>query len=503
MSRPPSKELIALEREIGLEDRFYDYVPMAWPIVEPGTQFVDSWSLGCMCEHLQAAVEGEIRKLVINVPPGNSKSRLAGVLLPSWVWPRDPDWRWIYGAYGDKLVNRDAKDFRSLCASDWYTLRWGDRVRIPSQTKVELVENLATGWRLGTTPGGEVTGFHGNAHVIDDPIKPEELSDLMLTKVREWRKRTMSSRWRRAPGEINTEILIMQRLHCDDLSAQLIEEGAVHLRLPVEFNSRKWPRCETKWGRDPREDGELLNETRFPREVVDEQRRLMGPLTASAQLDQDPIPAGGAMFKAADLRYWAAEPGPVATAGPDAPPSVALPKRFDFIVITADCSMKDEEQNDPVALQVWGRNGPNYFLLAGEVDQMDLAKTCRRLTAMRTTGWGKLASYILVEDKANGPNVIKTLEKRFPGVMKVDPKRSKVDRAMACTPMFDSHNVYLPDPSMPGYSWVLDFILELVKFPRARHDDQVDAMGQAILFLHEKISYLTAAMAKLRGQRAA
>ena len=493
------EDLVLLEREVGLQDGLHAFMQMAWSIVEPGTQFVDSWAVGAICEHAQAAVEGEIKKLVINVPPGCSKSRTLGCFLPAWKWARTPDFRWIYAAYGEKLINRDAKDFWKLITSNWYKDRWGTSFDLPTVPRIEHIQNSKTGWRLGTTPGGEVTGFHGNAHVIDDPIKPEELTELELARVRDWRGRTMSSRWRRAPGQVTTEMLIMQRLHVMDLSEELIEEGAVHVMIPMEYEPAR--AYSTPWGRDMRtEEGELLLPERFSADVVAEMKQRLGPIQAAAQLQQDPVPAGGAVFKQSAFRFWAP---PHLAAG--LPGTLELPKTFDCLILSLDCAFKDDEKiHDWVVCQLWGKRGWNYFLIDQYREHVDFDSTVQAVIGM--TQKHRTVGKILVEDKANGPAVISVLEKRWPGRLeKAVPKRSKTDRAVAVTPFFGdpakgrTGNVFFPHESIPGYAWVgKDFLPEVIRFPRGKHDDQVDCMSQALTYLQENANYLAEAMAAVK-----
>jgi predicted phage terminase large subunit-like protein len=489
-----SRELIALEREIGLSDNLHTFMQMAWSVVEPGTHFVDSWSVGCICEHVQAAVEGQIPQLVVNVPPGSSKSRITGCFLPAWQWLRKPDFRWIFAAYGERLVNRDAEDFWKLIVSDWFQARWSDKFQLPTVPKKELIKNKNTGWRFGTTPGGEVTGWHANAQIIDDPIKPEDLTELGLISVREWRARTMSTRWRRAPGQVNTEILIMQRLHTADLSAELIEEGAVHVCIPMEFVPGK--AFSSPWGRDPRTAaGELLYPERCNTDQLAVLKKRLGPLQASAQLQQDPVPEGGAVFKKDWLRYWAPE-------SLGLPNTVPLPRNYDMEILSVDCAFKDDEKtNDPVVCQHWGKRSKDFYLLGQVRDWLDFTSTCAAVDKMKAAN--RRVTKILVEDKANGTAVMNVLSKKYGErtFEKATPKRSKTDRAVAVTPFWDAGCVYLPHPAVPGYEWVAELVKEILQFPRGKHDDQVDAMSQAITYLQEWANYLAAAMAAVRENR--
>ena len=493
----PLEQQIALcDRETGLRGSLEDFVQLAWPQVYPGSPFVDNWHIGLICEHYEAVFAGQIRELVINLPPGGSKSSVTCVMAPTWDWLRRPADSFIFAAYGQKLVRRDAYAALQLIQSDWFRARWGDLFTVPTVPAVDLINNNKTGFRLGCTPGGEVTGFHANFQIIDDPNKPEELTKVGLAAVKDWMGRTMATRWRRPPA-INGTILIMQRLHCDDLSQEMIDRGAVHICLPANFDPSR--RTVTTWGKDPRTIlGELLDPVRLPQRLIDETRRTLGPMNAAAQLDQSPVPEGGAVFKSAWLKFWSTVRTGKYAIRPGMPESeiVAAPSQLDQTVDSWDCAFKGDETSDPVAGQKWSRCGAHFFLHSQVYGQLDFPATVegvRRLARMEPFATAKL-----IEDKANGPAVVVTLTDKVPGIIAVDPRGGKFSRASASAGLFEAGDVFLPDPAMPGYEWVLDFLLELLSFPRAKHDDRVDACTQALLYLAENTNYLKTAMEAVR-----
>ena len=469
-------DLIACDRETALRGSFYDFVRLAWPEVYPSSPFRDNWHIPLICEHYEAALRGEIRELVINLPPGGSKSSLTCVMLNAWDWVRHPQRSYIYAAYGQHLVRRDAYAFRQMIQSDWWRKRFGDRFAIPTVPAVDNIKNDKGGFRFGTTPGGEVTGWHANVQVIDDPNKPEDLTKAGMDAVRLWKQRTLASRWRRPP-ELNALILIMQRLHCDDLSQLLIDQGAVHLCFPAEFDPTR--RTVTKWGEDPRrEAGELMDPVRLPASMIARLRKDLG-LHASAQLDQAPVPEGGAVFKKEWLKYW------------DVPPP-----QLDQTIISWDCAYKDEQHADYVAGQVWGRCGGQFYLLEQTYGHLSFSATLKAIVGLREKYSGAIT---LIEEKANGPAIVQTLQAKVPGIVAVDPRGGKFSRAASCTGYFEAGDIFLPNPGNPGFSWVMSsYVPELLSFPRARHDDQVDATTQAILYLQENTSWLKAAMERVR-----
>jgi predicted phage terminase large subunit-like protein len=466
---------VAIDRELGLRGRLVDYVELCWPIVEPGSRFVGGWHIDNICDHLEATYKQEISNLVINVPPGCSKSLLACVFWPTWCWLQDPGLRWIFGSFDNELTLRDAARAHALITSDWHKARWGDRLVVPSETAMSNYETQAKGFRFATSVMGKATGRHGDCHVIDDPTKPKDVTPAGLKIASDWRRSTLASRFRSSRRQT---VLIMQRLHCADLAQEMIDEGAVHLRLPMEFEPKTI--CETKWGRDERtEEGELLCPARFDAEAVASMKKAMGTMVSSAQLQQRPVPEGGSIFKSEWLQNRWKE----------------LPASFSQTILSWDCAFKDTDGSDFVVGQVWGVYQGRYYLLDQAKGKWDFVTTLDRFEA-QCRKWPK-AMGKLVEDKANGTAVINMLKKKITGLIEIQPEGGKESRASAVSPLFEAGNVVLPDPGMPGFSWVDEYVSELTTFPMAAHDDQVDATTQALNYLHQKTSRLKEAMDRM------
>lgn len=474
--------LEALDRELagrGL-NRFID---IAWPEVAPGDSYVSNWHIDAICEHLEAVIDGEIHRLVINVPPGSTKSLTCAVFFPAWAWTKDPTLRFIYACYNDQLSRRDSRKCRSLIGSKWYQERWGYRYRILDQRKDKAEDSSKRystnegGFRLITSIKGGVTGEHGDIQIVDDPIKPLEvtgslaISKTALERVLTWWNETMSTRM---VNQYSARIIIMQRLHQGDLAGEMLRQGGYeHLCLPMEYEKKRI--CATVLGTpDPRkEDGELLDPVRFPREAVDKTKHDLGPRGTAAQLQQDPTPAAGNLFKREQFKFYKKRP------------------KCTQQVQSWDCAFKDLDTSSFVVGQVWGLVDSDYYLLAQKRARMSLTVTVSAVKNL-TKRYPKAIAK-LIEDKANGPAVVDMLKKKISGFRLVTPQGGKEARANAVEPLFEAGNVYLPDPSIAP--WIKEYIEEMVAFPAALNDDQVDATTQALIYLHRKnLNRLRAAM---------
>jgi len=461
---------VSIQREIGLRGKLIDFVPMAWPVIEPASHFLSNWHIGAVCEHLEAVTSGEIKRLIINQPPGTMKSRLVCVLWPTWVWIRDPGSRWMFASYDSGLTKRDAGAALKIFESRWFKDRWGDKVMLPKEVSVTNYENSMGGFRFATSVGGKATGRHVDYQVFDDPIKPKELTKVRLEECIQWWDQTMATRAR----DIQTfrRIGIMQRLHDKDLAGHCIEQGYTLLKLPMRYEPN------AAWIRDPRvEEGELLWPERFPEGETASLERTLGSIGAASQLQQRPVPEGGNIFRREWFKFWD-----------------VVPDKFDQMIQTWDLAFKGKDDSDFVVGQVWGRKGGEYYLVDQTRARMKFPATVDAIKAM-TLKYPKTVAK-LVEDKANGPAVCDTLAKEVSGIIMVNPQGGKEARANAVSPLFEAGNIYLPPRER--FPWVNEYMLEMESFPFGANDDQVDASTQGLTWLHLRRTNFLAAMKKLK-----
>lgn len=293
---------ISVEREL-CRRSLADFVRMAWHVVEPSQKYVAGWAVDAIAEHLEAVSDGQIKRLLINVPPGLMKSLLTGVFWPAWEWGpgANASLRYVCGAHEQGLAIRDGVKMRRLITSDWYQARWPIGLTGDQNQKVKF-ENTATGFRQACAVRS-MTGNRGDRVIIDDPHNVEgAFSDAEReTTCREFRE-TVPTRLNN-PGE-SAIVVIMQRLHERDVSGMILADGLgyEHLMLPMRFEPDR--RCTTSIGfTDPRtEPGELLFPERFPEKTVTELESTLREYGAAGQLQQRPAPRGGGLITAGKLR---------------------------------------------------------------------------------------------------------------------------------------------------------------------------------------------------------
>src|SRR5919199_90610 len=470
------------------------FVRSAWPLLEPATPFREGWHLDALCEALEAVARGELRRLIINVPPRHMKSLAAAVFFPCWLWLSRPEARLLYASYSQALSIRDSLKCRRLIEADGTAgegtlierlgyrgllLLLGEDWGLTGDQRAKArFENSRTGYRLATSVGGTATGEGGDLLVIDDPHKADEVeSDARRAAVLDWHDATMATRLN--DPRRGAEVVIMQRLHERDLTGHLLEQGGFeHLCLPAEYE----PGHPARWPRDPRtEPGEPHWPEQFGPEELGRLKRALGSYRAAGQLQQRPAPAEGAILRRAWWRYF--------------DPGADLPD-FDELLQSWDMAFAASDGSDYVVGQVWGRFGADRYLLYQVRERLEFTETVAAMVEL--TAWveerfpAHRGHLKLVEDRANGPALISTLRGKIAGIVAVSPRGDKVARARAIAPELEAGNVYLPGrPNRDGSgydplgtpAWVQALVDEAASFPNAAHDDQVDALSQALLRL--------------------
>src|SRR6266702_8063616 len=309
-------ELSPLEKFDAEEARldFKLFAQAAWPIIEPGKKFVPGWHLDAIAEHLQAVIKGDIKRLLVNMPPRHGKSSFISTLIHPWSWLHNPSLSWLCASYALNLATRDNLKCRRIIKSKWWQERDRHLFELTKDQDAKMkFENNFSGYRQAVSVGAAgTTGEGGDILVIDDPHPIEQKrSDIKREAVLDWFLNTWMSRLN--DEKTGAMIAVGQRVHSQDVSGLIIEGAAggewTHLNLPAEYETAipcrtYFPQSGKTW-QDPRkEEGELLWEEKFPRPVIEQKKRIHGPLGFAAIYQQRPVPAGGAIYKEKDRRFF-------------------------------------------------------------------------------------------------------------------------------------------------------------------------------------------------------
>lgn len=428
-----------------------------------------------ICQKLDQFLEDVAQKksprLIICMPPRSGKSELVSRRFPAYLLGRYPELSFVGTSYSTDLAGTFAKDTQRIMESEAFKDVFPE-VRIPEKgtpangkirqaDRFEILGHRGSYYSVGV--GGSLTGRGADILVVDDPVS--NMEDAMSERVREktWDWFTSVAYTRLSPGA--GMVVMATRWHMDDLIGRLLD--AQHRGEGDVWEVVNYPAI-AEHDEPHRKQGEALHPKRFGLKSLEAIRRAVGSKVWNALYQQHPVPDGGAVFKSDWMRYWTPE---------------TLPNHFDSTCMSWDMTFKESNTSDFVVGQVWGRKDANFYLLDQVRARMDFVKTCEAFITLAQKH--PHVTRKLVEDKANGPAVIASLKSKVTGIVPITPKESKEARASAVTTLWEAGNVFLPDPEYA--SWVkTEFIPELLTFPGGAHDDQVDAMTQALTDMNKR-----------------
>lgn len=531
--RDQFRTAILLNRRLRLRKTFEGpggllaFVRYFWRVLEPQTRFVEGWPLEAICLHLEAVSRGEINRLLINVPPGFMKSLLVDVFWPAWEWAIvGGHLRYVTFSYSSGLTERDNRRFGALVTCQEYQELFGEQIKVVKLGD-RMVSNTATGWKLASSVGGVGTGERGDRVILDDPHNVKEAeSEIIRSETVRWFRESMSNRLN--DMDSGAIIVIMQRLHGDDVSGVILEKGMnyVHLMIPMKYDydrqtDEEFEPITTAIGwYDPRYDEfdpddpqQLLAwPQRFPERIVEALEVDMGPYATAGQYQQSPTPRGGGIFKRHWWQLWDSPDGKFPV--------------FDYLLASVDSAFTEKERNDPTALTIWGtftnKEGKRRVMLvhawrkhlqfSGERNEPRPGESRLDFIQRTQEGWGLVewikyscerfkVDNLLIESKASGISAAQELSNRFGrlnfGVQLCSVSGSKEARALAAQPTFSQLLVYAP-----AREWAEMVIDEMEAFPKHKYADLTDSATQAIKFIKDNDLLVDDAEAEARERDA-
>jgi predicted phage terminase large subunit-like protein len=488
------------------EDSLYEFLKGAWHVFD-SAPWVDGWCIDAIAEHLQAVVDGEIKRLIINIPPRCSKSAMSSVAFPAWTWAQraishtsGPGVSFLFASFREDLSRRDSVNCRKVIESKWYQDRWGDRFQLSGdQNTKSRFTNDKGGFRLITSIESKgATGDGSNIIVLDDCNSAREVeSEAIIESTLDWFDGTLGTRLNNQ--KLGAVIQIQQRLGENDLTGHITSKekhGWVHLCLPMEYESFQSITTSIGW-KDPRSvEGELLWPERFGPDEVKGLKTWMGDWRAAGQLQQRPEPRGGGVIKADWWLKWE---------GAQFPP-------MDYIIGCLDTAYTLDTMNDPSGMIVWGIfSGDSMAQSTLAMDKetqrpmyIDRTYTEGAPAAMMMNAWTDRYEFhelikkvvqtcklmkvdlLLIENKAAGISVAQEIRRLYSnerfGVQLFDPKsQDKFARLVSVQHIFQEGMVWAPDRP-----WADAVIKQVGAFPRGRHDEYVDMTSMGLRVLRDR-----------------
>jgi len=460
---------------------FGSFAKKAFNIIEPGTVFEWGWHLDCIAEHLQAQYEGdaEVRKLIINIPPRCLKSVLVAQLYPAWVLGNAPSHQFIGASYAHTLAERNVIKCRQIVRSDWFVDTFIN-TKI-AQSQQDYFTTTQSGQYKGSGIGGTITGFGCGTLIIDDPISPKEAGSdtIRLTAISEIRS-TLFSRFNKfAEGKL---IMIMQRLHEQDPTGDLLKDGGYyHLKLPAENKSKtiSYSRCAKTW---TMETGQLLT-PRLKREDLDELCLNLTEYNYVGQYLQDPVPLGGGEFKEAWLQTYFQ--------------GSIKPREMNVVILMdqaggEELNKKKKKLSDWTVYAVIGlASDNNYYLLDMIRDRLNATERVDTMFMLHRK-WNALCGKppkVGVEQigMMTDAHYIREKQKQEAyhfSITELGGTQIKEERIRWLVPVMQQHRFYIPptlayvDSQDRKFDLIVELKGEMASFPKARWDDILDTLSR-------------------------
>lgn len=454
-----------------LRKDFKSFAIKAFNEVSPNSTYLDNWHVDVICDQLLDVLEGKKKRLIINIPPRYMKSIICSIALPAFILGQNPKASIIVVSYSDELSTKLANDCKRVIESAWYREAFPS-TRLSKKASNDF-ETTRGGGRFATSVNGTLTGRGADYLIIDDPIKPQDaFSDLVRTKTNDWFCNTLYSRLNnKNEGRI---ILVMQRLHEYDLTGFLLENDSSYVLVCIQaIAERDEEHCLRSGRLIIRQKGEALHPERESLEkLLKLKDSVLGSIFAG-QYQQNPAPIEGAIVKKKWLHYY----NPKELMGAINRGEVKISQ----IIQSWDTANKIEKHNDYSACATLLRdpNDNSYVLdmYRAKLEFPDLIKAVKKKHDDVKKAYQKAVD-VLIEDKGSGTSLIQELKANhslYP--KKINPEADKQTRLLSVSHLLETGKCMFPDDNP---SWWYDFEQELLRFPFVRHDDQCDALSQAL-----------------------
>ena len=435
------------------------FVHKVFTTVSPGDLYRHNWHIEAITYDLGRCLSSDNTRLLITQPPRSLKSICSSVAIVAWALGHDPALRFICVSYSQELAGDLSRQFRLVVDSDWYRALF-PRMRLTKDTGAQCVTS-AGGGRIATSIGGTITGRGADIIIVDDPLKAEDaFSETARNAVIDWYSTTLVTRLNdKARGAI---VVVMQRLHEDDLAGHLLIQGGWrHLDLPaIAIEDQRICIGPNPDDMHCRKEGEVLHPEREPRATLDRIKADLGSLTFSAQYQQRPIPLEGNLVKRDWFKTY------------DDPPAATQQSR---IVQSWDVAGTATKRSDWSVCTTWAVHQKTFYLLDVWRGRSEYPALKRQVITLQQAHG---AQTVLIEKTGLGLNLVQDLTADspagFPNPIGVTPQGDKLTRMEAECARIEAGHVVLPREA----PWLAQLLAELLAFPNGRYDDQVDSVSQ-------------------------
>ena len=448
---------------------FYEFSLEAFKTLHNGQELNYNWHIEYICDKLQLEAErivrGEKRNkhILINVPPRTLKSELVNVFFSVYCWVLDDSIQFLSSSYSSSLSITLSTQARRVIESDWFRLHFPDVVLSKDENTKSRFTTPKGGLRYSTSTGGTVTGMGGDIIVIDDPQNPQlARSEVERENANRFFNETLRSRLN--DPEVGVFIVVMQRLHENDLTGMLLAKEPNewdHTCLPAEVSDNVIPyELSANYV-----DG-LLFPKRLSQAVLNSFKTGLGAYGYSGQYSQLPSPSDGGILKGDWFN--------IIKSFPLDANNKPVNLKWDFYLDTA---YTNKQENDATALMCAAFHDNELYIKEVKAVRLEFPELIKEIQHFASVNGYSNSSRIYVEPKASGKSIVQMLRKSTGLNIMEDkpPTQDKISRVTAVSPFIESRRVNLLDGR-----YINDFLNELKAFPNGAHDDQVDVLVMAI-----------------------
>jgi predicted phage terminase large subunit-like protein len=450
---------VSKSRIVEATDRsdFVSFFRKCFHTLMPHAVLLMTWHIYAMAFKFEQVRFGKIKRLIINVPPRSLKSTMM-IAFIAFLLGHDPTLRIMLVTYGSDLSIKFTNDLRAILNSSWYQQLFPKtRISDIKNTEVEFVTSR-NGFFLASSVEGALTGRGADFIFVDDPIKPmDALSETKRERVNTWFNSTLLSRL--DDKQRGCIVLLMQRLHADDLAGRLQRTSTEWITLALAAVCEREERIRVSENEDYlRHASEALHPERESLDVLEQIRSQIGAELFAAQFQQAPMPAQGAVINREWIQRYDQLPARTSNSK---------------IIQSWDTASKEGELNDYSACVTLLYHAGKYYLVDVLRFRFDYPTLRARAIAHARS---YRANIILVEDTGIGTALIAELKAQQLPAIGVQPQINKKMRMAIQSEKFKDGTIRLPQQA----PWLRDFEDELCAFPHSRHDDQIDALSQAL-----------------------
>ncbi|HJK87498.1 MAG TPA: phage terminase large subunit [Candidatus Megaira endosymbiont of Hartmannula sinica] len=454
------------------------FIHTSFLTINPGQTFENNWHINLMAKYLEEVAKGNIKRLIINIPPRSLKSICCSVAFPAWVLGNNPTKRIILASYSNILSEKHSFDSRHIINQQWYKRAFPETIINKKYDKRNKFITTKNGFRFATSVLGSVTGEGGDILIIDDPHNPMHVSsNKMRNKAIEWFSTSFATRLNNPKdGAI---IIVMQRLHSDDISSFLIKNKEWELlKIPAYTNKDifysmggyKYKFCKNSY----------LHAKRNNKETIDNIKKNLGYNNFMAQYMQSPIDNRNGILRKANIHFY------------NVKDLLDENNSNSYFILSWDTAIKTSSSSDYSVCTIWkillksktpsgerfhqyNTNKSKYYLvnlIRKKMSYPDLKNTQKKLLELYKP------KITIIEDKASGSPLIQDLKNEgYSNIYPFKPKYDKITRFASIIPEIESGKVKFPSKSI----FYDEMINEMTNFPYTEHDDIIDSISQ---FLH-------------------